>query len=72
VLLRPRPYAEPERLLSIATYFPSLNLETLLSADYAQFGRESHIFESMAAYPHQSQVLNLTTSNGPSERSEPA
>jgi len=59
VLIRPLAYREPERLVSVSTYFPSVKLETLASADYAQFERESHVFESIAAYPHGLDTVNL-------------
>src|SRR5579863_5242860 len=65
VLIRPLPYAEPDRLVSIASYFPSLKLETLVSADFAQFARESHTFASMAAYPHGLNTLKLDAGGGP-------
>src|SRR5579864_3197418 len=65
VLIRPLAYREPERLISVATYFPSVKLETLLSADYAQFERESHVFESIAAYPHGLDTVNLVAAGAP-------
>src|ERR1700690_3906338 len=65
VLIRPLAYREPERLVSVSTYFPSMKLETLTSADYAQFERESHIFEGIAAYPHGLDTVNLVTAGTP-------
>jgi putative ABC transport system permease protein len=65
VLIRPLAYREPERLVSVSTYFPSMKLETLTSADYAQFERESHVFESIAAYPHGLETLNLVAAGAP-------
>jgi len=65
VLIRPLAYREPERLVSVSTYFPSMKLETLVSADYAQFERESHVFESIAAYPHGLDTLNLVAAGAP-------
>jgi putative ABC transport system permease protein len=65
VLIRPLAYREPERLVSVVTYFPSVKLETLHSADYAQFERESHVFESIAAYPHGLATVNLVAAGAP-------
>jgi len=65
VLIRPLEYREPERLVSVCTYFPSVKLETLTSADYAQFARESHVFESIAAYPHGLDTVNLVAAGTP-------
>ncbi len=65
VLLRPLEYAEPERLVSIATYFPSIKLETLVSADFAEFDRENHVFTSMAAYPHGADTMNVVVAAVP-------
>ena len=59
VLIRPLEYAEPERLVSIATYFPSVELETLTSADFAEFDRQNHVLASMAAYPHGLDAMKL-------------
>jgi len=64
VLIRPLPYVEPERLVSVASYFPSIKLETLVSADFAQFARENHTFASMAAYPHGLNTLKLDAGDG--------
>jgi len=52
VQMRPLPYAEPERLVSISMRLPSVKLETLTSGDFVQFEWESDVFECMAAYPH--------------------
>ena len=65
VLLRPLPYRDPDRLVSVATYFPSVKLETLTSADYAEFARESHVFESIAAYPHGLSKVNVIAGGEP-------
>ena len=65
VLIRPLAYRDPQRLVSVATYFPSVKLETLASADYAQFDRENHVFESIAAYPHGLDTVNLVASGPP-------
>jgi len=65
VLIRPLPYAEPERLVSVASYFPSIKLETLVSADFAEFARENHVFASMAAYPHGLDTMKLDAAGGP-------
>src|SRR5579872_7514683 len=59
VVIRPLPYAEPERLVSIATWWPSDRLEFLTSADYAEFLRQSHTLESIAAYPQGLDKKNL-------------
>ena len=59
VLIRPLPYAEPERLVSIASYFPSVRLETLSSADFAEFDRQNHVLASIAAYPHGLDAMKL-------------
>src|SRR5881397_2289182 len=59
VLLRPLAYREPDRLVSIFTYFPSVKLELLTSADYAEFSRDGRVVERMAAYPRQLSEMNL-------------
>jgi putative ABC transport system permease protein len=59
VLIRPLPYAEPERLVSVATWWPSDRFEFLTSADYAEFLRQSHTLESVAAYPRGLDKKNL-------------
>jgi putative ABC transport system permease protein len=66
VLIRPLAYANPERLVSVATYFPSVKLETLVSADFAEFDRHNHVFTSMAAYPHGLYTMKLEAPSGPS------
>ena len=63
VLFRPLPYREPERLVSITTFWPSDGFEFLTSAEYAEFGRESHVFEGLAAYPHGLDTMKLTTAD---------
>jgi putative ABC transport system permease protein len=65
VLIRPLAYAEPERLVSVMTYFPSMKLETLVSADFAAFEQQNHVFTSMAAYPHGLDTMKLDTPGGP-------
>jgi predicted permease len=65
VLIRPLPYVEPERLVSIATYFPSIKLETLVSADFVEFVRENRTLANMAAYPHGLNTMKLDTDSGP-------
>ncbi len=65
VLIRPLAYAEPERLVSVATYFPSIKFETLVSADFAEFDRENHVFASMAAYPHGVDTMKLVVAGVP-------
>src|SRR5258708_6401001 len=65
VLIRPLPYAEPDRLVSVSMWFPSVKLETLHSADFAQFERESHAFASMAAYPNGLSMTNLMAAGAP-------
>jgi putative ABC transport system permease protein len=65
VLIRPLRYAEPERLVSVATYFPSIKLETLVSADFAAFEQHNHVFTSMAAYPHGLETMTLIAAGGP-------
>jgi hypothetical protein len=59
VLIRPLAYREPERLVSITTWWPSTGFEFLTSADYAQFTSEGHVFESMCAYPHGLDTMKL-------------
>src|SRR5579864_1516689 len=65
VLLRPLPYPEPERLVSVFTWFPSVKLETLTSADYAEFERESHTLGGIAAYPHGLSTVTLIAGGQP-------
>jgi putative ABC transport system permease protein len=64
VLIRPLPYVEPDRLVSITTWWPSDRFEFLTSADYAEFLRQSHTLESIAAYPHGLDKKNLVAAGG--------
>src|ERR1700739_596650 len=65
VILSPLPYREPDRLVLVLLYNPSLKGPTALSyPDFLDWRRETHSFSQMAAYA--SNNYNLT-SPGPPE-----
>ena len=49
VLLRPLPYPDPDRLISVSTYIPSDRVELLVSTEYLNWERANHVLESFAA-----------------------
>ncbi len=65
VLLRPLPYPEGDRLVMIWGNFLKLNMERLSAkaAEYEDYGKQSAIFESVAAYERQQ--LTLTGKDQP-------
>src|ERR1700756_4573903 len=51
VILSPLPYREPDRLVFVLLYNPSLKGPTYLSyPDFLDWRRETHSFSQMAAY----------------------
>jgi putative ABC transport system permease protein len=52
VLLRPLPYPQPDRLISVAVDFPSVRGQFLPSSDYFAWNRQNRVLESFAAFPH--------------------
>ncbi len=66
VLIRPLPYRDSGRLVSVATWFPGfMNLEFVASREYVEWRRENHVFEGLAAYPHNPGSGYLTIGDEP-------
>jgi putative ABC transport system permease protein len=60
VLLRPLPYADPDRLVTMVKAYPQKGLDSwgLSQSDFAMYRDQNHVFEKMAAY--SSIGFNLT------------
>jgi putative ABC transport system permease protein len=54
VVLRPLPYEEPDRLVSLWTVIPKLNLQraNVNAADYRDWRADNHVFEDIALVRH--------------------
>jgi hypothetical protein len=52
ILLQPLPYLESDRLVSVTTWFPSLNAEFLASTEYIEWEHQNHVFEHFESFPH--------------------
>jgi len=63
VLLKPLPYAQPDRLVWVTEYFPHNSVEMTLSPDYLEWRAQSEVFEHLAAF--QTASLNLTGDGEP-------
>jgi putative ABC transport system permease protein len=65
VLLRPLPYADPGRLVSVWNQYPGMNLmrASVSGPDYVERRDQNTVFEGVAVYAHAS--LNLTGSGEP-------
>jgi predicted permease len=57
VLLKPLPYREPDRLVRVYEHNPAERLAAfpLSPADFRDYRRQTHVFESIAAYVRQDQ-----------------
>jgi len=66
VLLRPLPYAEPDKLVEIYnTYFPQVPRGGLSPGDYADWTVQNKSFSAMGGYAEVSQGFNLTGDGDP-------
>ncbi len=68
VLLRPLPYRDPNRLMQVwhvppAKEFPGMTMFSVSPANYLDWERQNHVFESMAIYGFQS--FNITGTDQP-------
>src|SRR5207247_1511543 len=50
VLLRPLPYPEADRLISVSTLLAGDRVETLVSTEYWAWSRDNRVLESLAAF----------------------
>src|SRR5260370_30609494 len=57
VLLRSLPYPDADRLVWLATYFPSFHIETMLGPDFVEWRRQNRSLEHIAAYANDSALL---------------
>lgn len=67
VLLRPLPYAHPERLVWATEYFPKFNRATAFAPEYAAWKQQNTVSERFEAYVVGA-GLNLTANNQTAER----
>src|SRR5262249_58974040 len=63
VLLKPLPYAHPDRLVWVTGFFPNNRGEMTLSSDYLEWRAQADVFEHMAAF--QMDSANLTQTGEP-------
>ena len=63
VLVRPLPYAQPDRLISISTLL--FQMEFVASLEYVEWRRSNHVLEQLAAWPHSSRTGSLTIGDEP-------
>ena len=66
VLLRPLPYAEPDRLVQFRVYFPAIGHEQTWIAprDVVDWQQQSHSYSQLAAYTTQGEHVPLLTGIG--------
>ncbi len=67
VLLRPLPYAHPERLVWAAEFFPKFKRAMAFTPEYAAWKQQNSAFERLEAYVAGA-GLNLTANNRTAER----
>src|SRR5579862_7241948 len=65
MLLRPLPYSEPDRLVSITTGLPALRFTGIVSAEYLDWRDRSQTLESFAAMNSFPNTLVLSGPDGP-------
>jgi putative ABC transport system permease protein len=65
VLLRPLPYPQPDRLVGVTTYFPSIDAEYVASSDFLDWSEGNQVFENFAAIGHNLTPAALEMSTGP-------
>ena len=63
VLVRPLPYPQPDRLVSISTLL--FQMEFVASLEYVEWRRSNHVLEQLAAWPHSSRTGYLTIGDEP-------
>jgi predicted permease len=63
VMLRPLPYAQPDRLVSISTVL--FRMEFVASPEYLEWRRSNHVLEQLAAWPHSPRTGYLTVGDEP-------
>ena len=65
VLLKPLPYPEGDRLVSVSTHFPGEDFYYVPSFDYLDWVRENKVFESYAAMGRVWQTEPIQLADGP-------
>jgi predicted permease len=65
VLLRPLPYPQPQSLVAVTTYFPSIDTEYVASSDFLDWSESNQVFENFAAIGHNLTPAALEMSTSP-------
>src|SRR5712692_7927385 len=65
VLLRPLPYPEPDRLVAVTTYFPSIDAEYVASPEYLDWSNRNRVFDDFAAVGHSPRLVPLQLRDAP-------
>jgi predicted permease len=50
VLIRPLPYAHPERLVAVSNYVPKMQASVVVNPDFGVWRNDNKVFEQLAAY----------------------
>jgi len=69
ILLRPLPYAAPERLVMVWESFPGSRENAVMPANFADWRAQNQVFTDMAAWAGE--TFNLSNSSGSSGGGEP-
>ena len=65
VLLRPLPYPEADRLISVSTILGGDRVETLVSTEYWSWSRDNRVLENLAAFNAGGGSASLIGADGP-------
>src|SRR6266705_1138821 len=64
VLLRPLPYPEADRLISVSTILAGDRVETLVSTEYWAWSRDNRVLDSLAAFNASGVAASLIGADG--------